>query len=288
MGLTAYKFSISWSRILPCGKLVGGVNGEGIKYYNNLINELIANGIEPFCTLFHWDLPLALQDEYDGFLSADIIANFHDYAELCFWEFGDRVKHWITLHDPWSYCVQGYVTGIFPPNRGASSSSAIKTLDSNNNNGDPGTEPYKVARNMLLAHASVYKLYKQNFKESQKGEVGIALQSWWMQPLVECKREDLEAKQRALDFMLGWFMGPLVKGEYPKSMTDNVESSRLVSDENVNVKGYFARSLLDSFEWTDGYTVRFGFVHVDFKSGLTRFPKRSATWLMKYLHDVQK
>ncbi|KAK2382126.1 beta-glucosidase [Trifolium repens] len=103
MNTDAYRFSISWSRILPKGKVSAGINKEGIKYYNNLINELLDNGLVPFVTLFHFDLPEALQDEYNGFLSPDIIKDIRDYAELCFKEFGDRVKHWITLNEPYSY-----------------------------------------------------------------------------------------------------------------------------------------------------------------------------------------
>ncbi|CAK9143423.1 unnamed protein product [Ilex paraguariensis] len=126
IGLKAYRFSISWSRMLPNGKLSGGVNKEGIKYYNNLIDELLANGIEPFVTLFHCDLPQSLQDEYGGFISAEIVVDFCNYAELCFWEFGDRVKHWITLNEPVIYSMFGYALGTFPPGRGHSSPENVK------------------------------------------------------------------------------------------------------------------------------------------------------------------
>ncbi|XP_072074045.1 cyanogenic beta-glucosidase-like [Arachis hypogaea] len=87
------------------GKISSGINQEGIKYYNNIINELLTNGLEPFATLFHFDLPQALQDDYSGFYSPNITKDFEDYSELCFKEFGDRVKHWITLNEPWSYSV---------------------------------------------------------------------------------------------------------------------------------------------------------------------------------------
>ncbi|KAJ7982165.1 Beta-glucosidase [Quillaja saponaria] len=115
IGLNAYRFSISWPRVLPSGKLSGGVNPEGVKYYNNLINELLSNGIQPFVTLFHWDLPQALEDEYDGFLSSKIVKDFADYAELCYKEFGDRVKHWITLNEPMVFSSIIYTIGTYAP-----------------------------------------------------------------------------------------------------------------------------------------------------------------------------
>ncbi|KAM0977508.1 hypothetical protein ACFX13_020602 [Malus domestica] len=87
MGWDFYRFSISWSRLLPNGKLSGGVNKEGVKYYQNLLNELQANGIKPFVTLFHWVFPQALEDEYLGFLSPTSVSHFVDFAELCFKEF---------------------------------------------------------------------------------------------------------------------------------------------------------------------------------------------------------
>ncbi|KAI5390742.1 hypothetical protein KIW84_075874 [Lathyrus oleraceus] len=132
MNTDAYRFSISWPRILPKGKVSVGINQEGIKYYNNLINELLDNGLVPFVTLFHWDLPQALQDEYEGFLSPNIINDFQDYAELCFKEFGDRVNHWITLNEPHSYSM--------------------------------GTDPYMASHNQLLAHAAAVKIYRTNYQ----------------------------------------------------------------------------------------------------------------------------
>ncbi|KAM1030540.1 hypothetical protein EV1_034029 [Malus domestica] len=80
MRLDAYRFSISWSRLLPNGKLSGGVNKEGVQYYNNLINELLNKGVTPYATIFHWDLPQALEEEYGGFLNRQIVNHFRDYA----------------------------------------------------------------------------------------------------------------------------------------------------------------------------------------------------------------
>uniref|UniRef100_A0A0R0HPQ5 Beta-glucosidase n=1 Tax=Glycine max TaxID=3847 RepID=A0A0R0HPQ5_SOYBN len=185
MNTDAYRFSISWSRILPKGKISAGINQEGIKYYNNLINELLANDLLPFVTLFHWDLPQALQDDYGGFLSPHIINDFQDYAKLCFKEFGDRVKHWITFNEPWSYSM--------------------------------GSEPYLSSHYQLLAHAAAVKIYKTNYQASQNGLIGITLNCHWFIPFSN-DTLDHQAALRALDFMFGWFMQPLTTGNYPETM----------------------------------------------------------------------
>lgn len=87
-----YRFSVAWSRVIPTGKLADGINEAGASYYNNIINELMAVGIEPVVTIYHWDLPQALQDEYGGWVSAEVIPHFHDFAIFCFQRFGDRVS----------------------------------------------------------------------------------------------------------------------------------------------------------------------------------------------------
>ncbi|XP_021832728.1 cyanogenic beta-glucosidase-like, partial [Prunus avium] len=169
MGWDAYRFSISWSRLLPNGKLSGGVNKEGIKYYNNLINELLRNGLTPFVTLFHWDLPQTLEDEYGGFLSPHIVNHFQDYAELCYKEFGDRVKHWSTVNEPYTFSNNGYALGSLAPGR----CSTWQQL--NCTGGDSSTEPYLVTHHQLLAHAAAVKLYKNRYQASQNGVIGITL-----------------------------------------------------------------------------------------------------------------
>ncbi|XP_042520769.1 beta-glucosidase 13-like isoform X2 [Macadamia integrifolia] len=211
MGMDAYRFSISWSRILPDGKQSGGVNEEGVQYYNNLINELLANKIQPFVTLFHWDLPQALEDKYGGFLSPDIIYDFQGYADICFKEFGDRVKHWITLNEPVSYVI-GYNEGTLAPGR-----------CSNCSKGNSSTEPYLVGHHQLLAHAAAVNLYRDKYQASQNGKIGITLNSHWMVPYSE-HHSDVAASRRALDFMYGWFLSPLTHGHYPKSMRSRVKN----------------------------------------------------------------
>nr|GMC84553.1 beta-glucosidase 12-like [Ipomoea batatas] len=398
VGLDAFRLSISWSRILPRGKLSGGVNREGIAFYNNLIDELLANGIQPFVTIYHWDLPQALEDEYSGFLSPLVVDDFVDFAEICFKEFGDRVKHWITMNEPYVFTSAGYDAGVFAPGRCSPWVSGAGCPS-----GNSATEPYIVAHHLLLCHAATVKLYKQKYQESQKGEIGITIVSQWMVPYSSSEL-DIKAAKRALDFVYGWFLNPLVYGEYPSTMRSlvgkrlpeftadqaamlrgsfdflgvnyytakyvahatsvnnvNVSSStdaqvifstekdgkpigeptassdmfvypeglrnllvytmqnynnptiyvteNGMSDSSslsklegiadykrvkfyrnhllylkeaiqvgVNVKGFFAWSFLDNFEWTDGYNVRFGMCFVDYEDGLKRYPKYSALW----------
>uniref|UniRef100_A0ACD5USF2 Uncharacterized protein n=1 Tax=Avena sativa TaxID=4498 RepID=A0ACD5USF2_AVESA len=210
MGVDAYRFSISWTRILPDGTLRGGVNKEGITYYNNLINELLSKGLQPFVTLFHWDSPQALEDTYSGFLNPNIINDYKDYAEVCFTEFGDRVKHWITINEPWSFSVASYAMGVFAPGR-CSPWELGKC-----STGDSGREPYTVGHHQLLAHAAAAKLYKQKYQAVQKGKVGITLVS-------------------------NWFMDPLTRGVYPRSMRTLVGSRlpQFTKEQSKMVKGSF-------------------------------------------------
>ncbi|GFQ08591.1 beta-glucosidase 34 [Phtheirospermum japonicum] len=174
MGMDAYRFSISWSRIYPNG--TGEINQAGFDHYNNLINALLAQGIEPYVTLFHWDLPQSLEDRYTGWLSPQSINDFATYAETCFKEFGDRVKHWITFNEPHTVSVQGYDVGLQAPGR----CSILLRLFCRA--GNSATEPYIVAHNLLLSHATVVDIYKKKYKPKQRGSIGISLDSFWYEP----------------------------------------------------------------------------------------------------------
>ncbi|KAL3904870.1 MAG: hypothetical protein SGPRY_011127, partial [Prymnesium sp.] len=104
LGIKNYRFSLAWPRLLPNGTIEGGVNAQGVEFYNGLIDTLLAHGIEPFVTLYHWDLPEALQTgEVRGWLDRRIVPLFEAYARLCFELFGDRVRYWTTFNEPWTF-----------------------------------------------------------------------------------------------------------------------------------------------------------------------------------------
>ncbi|XP_065872019.1 beta-glucosidase 16-like [Euphorbia lathyris] len=231
MDLDVYRFSIAWSRVLPNGALSGGVNQEGINYYNNLINELISNGIQPLVTLFHWDLPQMLEDQYQGFLGSKIIDDFRDYADLCFSKFGDRVKLWATLNEPLVY-IMGYSNGVFAPGR-CSDRSKCTT-------GDSSTEPYIVGHNLIRAHGCAAKLYKEKYQITQKGQIGLTLNTIWMVPYSD-SNEDKIAAAREMNFQFGWFMNPLYNGSYPTDMLVNVGKRlpKFTEEESKMVKGSY-------------------------------------------------
>ncbi|KAJ4836814.1 Beta-glucosidase 42 [Turnera subulata] len=389
LGFEAYRFSISWSRIFPDG-LGTKINEEGVTFYNNIINTLLERGIQPYATLYHWDLPLHLEESIGGWLNKDVAKYFGIYADACFASFGDRVKHWITINEPQQTSINGYDTGIFAPGRRSS------------------TEPYLAAHHQILAHATAVSIYRSKYKEKQGGQIGLVVDCEWAEPKSN-KVEDKIAATRRLDFHLGWYLHPLYYGDYPEVMREtlaeklpmfteeekalirnsydflglNHYTSRFIAhttelpenhnfyraqgvaridewdggepigeraasewlyvcpwglrkalvyisqrynnpplyvtengmdDEDTgslhemlddklrvqyykgylaavsqaikdgaNVRGYFAWSLLDNFEWQLGYTKRFGLVYVDYKNGLTRHPKSSAYWFARLL-----
>ncbi|KAF2590888.1 hypothetical protein F2Q70_00039430 [Brassica cretica] len=234
LNATGYRFSIAWSRIIPRGKRSRGVNQEGINYYRGLINGLIEKGITPFVTLFHWDLPQALQDEYEGFLDPQIINDFKDYADLCFHEFGDNVTNWITINQLYTVPTRGYGFGSDAPGR------CSRALDPTCYAGNSSTEPYIVAHHQLLAHAMVVDLYRKNYTH-QGGKIGPVMITRWFLPYDNNDPKSKAATERMKEFFLGWFMGPLTNGTYPQIMIDTVRN-RLPSftpEESKLVKGSY-------------------------------------------------
>ena len=189
-------------------------------FYNNLIDELLAAGIEPWVTLYHWDLPAALEFEIDGWLGNEIPEVFADYAEVCFKNFGNRVKNWITINEAWVVAILGYGHGVFAPGK--------KSNDL----------PYLAGHNLLKAHAKAVDIYRKHYQSTQKGQIGITNNCDWREPLTNSEA-DKAAAERALEFFLAWFADPIYKGDYPACMKERL-GNRLPSfteDEKIMIKG---------------------------------------------------
>jgi beta-galactosidase len=201
LGLKAYRFSIAWPRIMPAG--TGKVEARGIAFYNRLIDELLKNDIEPWVTLYHWDLPAALEFEIDGWVGDGISDAFAAYADVCFKAFGDRVKNWITINEAWVVAILGYGHGVFAPGKKS------------------GYLPYIAGHNLLKAHGKAVDIYRKKYQNSQKGRIGITNNCDWREPLTNSK-EDKDAAERAMEFFIAWFADPIYKGDYPASMKERL------------------------------------------------------------------
>ncbi|HEX7070566.1 MAG TPA: GH1 family beta-glucosidase, partial [Rhodothermales bacterium] len=363
MGLKSYRFSVAWGRVLPEGR--GAVNQRGLDFYQRLVDTLLEHGIKPMLTLYHWDLPQALEDK-GGWLNSDIAGWFADYAEVLFRTLDDRVSLWATLNEPWVVANHGYRIGEHAPGH--------RTL----------AEVPVVAHNLLRAHANATKLYR----DIGRNQIGIVVNLEPKHPASESEA-DLAATQREHVYQNLYYLDPPFLGRYPEGLAELfgeawpgyddaaaaelrgvpdfvgvnyytrgvirdgkddrfLRSSRVFQEERihttmgwevyaagltevlemvakrydniplyvtengsafpdpdhavdgivadpqreaylkahiravqtaldngVDVRGYYAWSLLDNFEWAHGFSQRFGLIHIDYET-LERTPKDSA------------
>ena len=194
LGLDAYRFSISWSRIFPAGR--GVVNEDGLDYYDRLVDALLAAGITPFITLFHWDLPWALQSEIGGFGDRDCAYYFADYAEVVAARLGDRVKHWITINEPWVFATLGHLLGMHAPGRM-----------------NPWTY-LRVVHHQLLGHGLAVARLKE---QVQEGQVGISLNLLPVHPVHDTE-PDRKAAALGDQFVNRLYLDSLFHGVYPQPL----------------------------------------------------------------------
>ena len=370
LGLNAYRFSISWSRVLPAGR--GAINTKGLDFYERLVDTLLQHGIEPMVTLFHWDLPAAL-DDLGGWLNPDVAHWFADYASVVFRKLDGRVKLWATLNEPWVVTDGGYLHGALAPghrNRFEAPIAAHQLMRAHGRavqayrsegkhrigvvvnlepkypaSDDPGDRAATARADAYMNRQFLDPMLLGRYPDELAEIFGEAWPSW--------PAEDLELIKQPIDFVginyytrsvtrfdrdawplraaavrqtratyteTGWEVFPQgltdvlawVKQRYGNPtlyLTENgaaffdpptAEGERIADPlrvdylrkhltaaheairSGVDLRGYFAWSLLDNFEWSLGYSKRFGIVHVDFVTQ-DRTPKDSARLYSKVI-----
>ena len=194
LGLNAYRFSVAWARVLPGGR--GRANTPGLDFYQRLVDALLEQNIQPLVTLYHWDLPAAL-DDLGGWLNPDVASWFADYAQLMYRTLGDRVSMWVTLNEPWVITDGGYLHGTLAPGH--------RSL----------FEPPIASHNLLRAHGAAVQAYRAH----GKGSIGLVVN---LEPKYSASDspEDLAASQRADAYMNRQYLDPVFLGSYPSELAD--------------------------------------------------------------------
>jgi beta-glucosidase len=194
LGLNAYRFSASWSRVLPEGR--GRVNPQGLGFYERLVDALLERGIQPMVTLYHWDLPAAL-DRLGGWLNPDSADWFADYARALFRALDDRVKLWVTLNEPWVVVDGGYLHGVLAPGQR-----------------NPFAAPV-AAHNLLRAHAKAVQAYRAEGRH----QIGLVVNLEPKYPATETAA-DLSATMRADAYWNRHYLDPVFLGGYPPELPE--------------------------------------------------------------------
>ncbi|KAL0811772.1 hypothetical protein ABMA28_009205 [Loxostege sticticalis] len=292
MSLDFYRFSISWSRLLPNG-FPNHVSEDGKRYYNKLIDGLLAKGIEPVVTIYHWDLPQRLQD-LGGWTNSLITDWFVDYADVVFALFGDRVKTWITINEPLIFCDASY------------SKSLLMAPGVN----DSEVGMYLCGKNVLLAHAKAYRLYQKKYKARFHGLLSFANQASWFEGLTAA---DEELAELANQYTVGRHSHPVYskEGGWPpviekliseKSAKEGFFQSRLppfTNEEKELVRGTFDFYALNHYtsrtvrmkrpgELVAGFPMR-GVPELDLiLEGRPEWPVATSEWLFVYPQGLRQ
>ena len=196
LGLQAYRFSIAWPRIQPTGR--GDPSSVGFDFYDQLIDAILERGIQPCVTLYHWDLPQAL-DDAGGWLVRDTAARFADYASICFRRFGDRVSAWFTINEPWVVSTLGYRLGIHAPGHRDLRESIV------------------AAHHLLLAHGEAVRAFRA--AGGTGGRIGIVLSQFPTYPATDSEA-DRTAARLSDGYTNRWYLDPVLDGTYPEDMLE--------------------------------------------------------------------
>ncbi|WP_246258238.1 GH1 family beta-glucosidase [Amycolatopsis anabasis] len=199
LGLSAYRFSISWPRLFPDG--AGAVCGAGLGHYDRLVDALLDRGITPLVTLYHWDLPQALQ-ETGGWRNRDVVDRFAAYADACFAAYGDRVRFWVTQNEPWIVGLLGHHLGLHAPGE-RDLAGAVRVM-----------------HHLLLGHGRAVRALRAG---GSGGQAGVAFSLFPHYPASDAP-EDRGAAEGSDGYVNRWFLDPVLRGRYPADMWQRYES----------------------------------------------------------------